>query len=128
MVISIFCNSIHITNRLVELIDETNHELSFFSAFSYKEAMDCLLKHQMDVVLLDVDFAGNKAFELLEKMQLFSDKTVVIGLYSVASEFSIKQFRDGGAGYLFDIYNDFEKIAPVIKTIRKGLMMKRATN
>lgn len=123
MVITILGNSKHISNRIVELIDETNKGVSFHHCFTYNEAIDCLGEHKTDVVLLDFDFEGNKAIELLKKIREYSADTVVMVLFNLAGENSIKQFRDSGADYLFDKYNDFEKIAPVIKTIGK-----RATN
>ncbi len=123
MVITIFGNSTHISNRIIELIDETNKGVSFYNCSSYAEAITCLSENKTDVVLLDFDFAGNKVFDLLKKIREYSAETVVMVLFNLASDFSMKQFRDSGADYLFDKYNDFEKIAPVINTISK-----RATN
>lgn len=123
MVITIFGNSTHISNRIIELIDETNKGVSFYNCSSYAEAITWLSENKTDVVLLDFDFAGNKVFDLLKKIREYSAETVVMVLFNLASDFSMKQFRDSGADYLFDKYNDFEKIAPVINTISK-----RATN
>ena len=123
MVITILGSSKHISNRIVELIDETNKGVSFHNCFTYAEAIDCLSKQKTDVVLLDFDFEGNKAFDLLKKIREHSAETVVMVLFNLASDFSMKQLRDSGADYLFDKYNDFEKIAPVINAINK-----RATN
>ena len=128
MVITILGKSKHISNRIVELIDETNKGVSFHSCFTYAEAISCLSKQKTDVVLLDFDFEGNKAFDLLKKIREYSAETVIMVLFHLASDFSTKQFRDSGADYLFDKYNDFEKIAPVIKAIDKQLGKKRATN
>ena len=121
MVITILCNSKDISIRLAELIYETNNGVSFFSAFSYTEAINCLGKHKADIVLLDFDFAENDTVQLLKWIKKNSVETVVMVLYSLAGELRIKQFRDCGADYLFDKYNDFEKIAPVIKTICKAV-------
>lgn len=128
MVVTIFGNSKHISNRIVELIDETNKGVFFHNCFTYAEAVSCLGKQKTDVVLLDFDFEGNKAFDLLKRIREFSAETVVMVLFHLASDFSIKQFRDSGADYLFDKYNDFEKIAPVINAINNRLGKKRATN
>lgn len=128
MVITIFGTSKHIGNRIVELIDEANKGVSFYSCFSYAEVITCLSEQKTDVVLLDFDFAGNRAFDLLKKIREYSAETVVMVLFNLASDFSIKQFRDSGADYLFDKYNDFEKIAPVINAINNRLDNKRATN
>ncbi|MBK8087741.1 MAG: response regulator [Chitinophagaceae bacterium] len=123
MVITILGCSKHISNRIAELINETNKGVSFHNCCTYAEAIDCLSEQKTDVVLLDFDFEGNKAFDLLKKIRENSAETVVMVLFNLASDFSIKQFRDSGADYLFDKYNDFEKIAPVINAINK-----RATN
>lgn len=128
MVITIFGNSKHISYRLVELIGETNKGVSFYNCFSYCDAITCLSEQKTDVVLLDFDFAENKAFDLLKKIREYSTETVVMVLFNLASDFSIKQFRDSGADYLFDKYNDFEKIAPIIKAIHNRLGKKMATN
>jgi len=123
MIITIFCNSKLISIRLAELIDETTDGVSFQNAFSYAEAMKCLAEYKADIVLMDLDFAGNNAAKLLKWIKKYSDETVVMVLFSLASEPSIKQFRDYGADYLFDKYNDFEKITPVIKTIRRKVSL-----
>lgn len=123
MVITILAHSKHISNRIVELIGETNEGVFFQSCFTYAEAITCLSEQKTDVVLLDSDFEGNKAFDLLKKIRKYSAETVVMVLFHLASDFSMMQFRDSGADYLFDKYNDFEKIAPVINAINK-----RATN
>lgn len=123
MVITILGNSKHISNRIAELIDETNKGVFFHNCCTYAEAITSLSEQKTDVVLLDFDFEGNKAFDLLKKIREYSAETVVMVLFNLASDFSMKQFRDSGADYLFDKYNDFEKIAPVITTIGK-----RATN
>jgi len=78
--------------------------------------------------LLDLNLAGKRALDLLKKIREYSAETVVMVLFNLASDFSIKQFRDSGADYLFDKYNDFEKIAPVINAINNRLGNKRATN
>jgi len=69
MVITIFGTSKYIGNRIVELIDETNKGVSFYSCFSYTEAITCLSEQKTDVVLLDFDFAGKKAIHLLKKIR-----------------------------------------------------------
>jgi len=128
MVITILGYSKHISNRIAELIDETNKGVFFHNCCTYAEAITSLSEQKTDVVLLDFDFEGNKAFDLLKKIRENSAETVVMVLFNLASDFSIKQFRDSGADYLFDKYNDFEKIAPVINAINKRLNIKRATN
>jgi len=122
MIITVFCNSKHISIRLMELIDETNEGVSYYSAFSYEEAIQRLTEQYADVVLIDVDFAKNKTPELLKRIQQNPGNPVVMVLFSAGSEISMKQFRNSGADYLFDKYNDFEKIAPVIKSITDRLV------
>lgn len=121
MIIKIFCSSKNISIRLAELINETNEGVIFYNAFSYTEAIKCLAEHKADIVLLDLDFAGNNTVKLLKWIKKFYAEAVVLGLFSLASEPVMKQFRNYGADYLFDKYNDFEKIAPVIKAIRKKM-------
>ncbi|MEQ1799547.1 MAG: response regulator [Lacibacter sp.] len=123
MFITILSHSKHISNRIAELIGETNEGVFFHNCFTYAEAISCLSEQKTDVVLLDFDFEGNKAFDLLKRISEYSAETVVMVLFHLASDSSMKQFRDSGADYLFDKYNDFEKIAPVINTINQ-----RATN
>lgn len=118
MVILIFDSSRQITERLIELISETVKDITFHKAVSYEEAINLLQICTPDAVLLDFKFPCNCIIELLKKVKTSNDKTVVIGLLSMANEPSRKQFTVYGADFIFDKYDDFEELPGVINAIR----------
>ena len=118
MKILIFENSKQIAERLVSLITETMKDIVFYKAGSYAEALYFLQEYNPDVVLLDLKYPGNSGVELLKKVRESDDKTVVIALLSGVDEFSMRQWEQYDADFIFDKYADFEKIPEVISTIR----------
>lgn len=118
MVIAIFEKSKLITERLIDLISETNKDITFYNAVSYTDAINLLQKCKPDAVILDLKFFGNGIIELLKKIKAGNNKMVVIILFNITNEKKLKECKDHGADFIFDKYNDFEKIPSVISALR----------
>ncbi len=118
MQVLIFDRSKEIANRIIDQISETNTGITFFSAVSYAESVNLLKESKPDVVLLDLNFNGNTAIELLKEIKQLNDKTVAIVWYTHADERSLKLCKELGADYLFDKYEEFEKIPGIISAIQ----------
>lgn len=118
MQVLVFDSSKEIAERLIGLISEARKGITFYKAFADHEAVNLLKKIQPHAVLLDLNFPGNSAIELLKQIKSMNDKTIVIVLFGMADEFSLNQFKTQGADFIFDKYDDFEKIPDIINTIQ----------
>ena len=108
MQVLIFDRSKDIAKRIIDQISETNRDITFYNADSFPASINILKECSPDVVLLDLNFPGNTAIELLKEIKKANDKTVVIVWYTHADEQSLKLCRELGADFLFDKYDEFE--------------------
>ncbi|MFM2362431.1 MAG: hypothetical protein RLZZ316_1333 [Bacteroidota bacterium] len=118
MVILLLDKSQHITDRLVGYISEARYDVIFQRAITYTDAMAMLDEYKPEAVILDINFPGPKAIELLQTIKASNDKTVIIVLFTIADDFILKQLKENGAHFLFDKYNEFEKIPSTIVAIQ----------
>jgi DNA-binding response OmpR family regulator len=118
MVILLLDKSQHITDRLVNYISEARYDVIFQKAITYTDAMAMLDEYKPEAVIMDINFPGPKAIELLQTIKASNDKTVIIVLFSIADDFMLKQLKEHGAHFLFDKYKEFEKIPSTIVAIQ----------
>ncbi len=118
MNVLILDRSKELTKRIIDHIEETNEGISFCSAASHSGAVNHLKQYNPDVVLLDLNFCGNTATELLQTIKQRNGNTVVIIWYNHASYYGLKICKEQGADYLLNKYDEFEKIPELITTIR----------
>jgi DNA-binding NarL/FixJ family response regulator len=118
MVILLLDKSQHITDRLVDYISEARYDVIFQKAITYTDAMAMLNEYKPEAVILDINFPGPKAIELLRKIKASNDKTVIIVMFTVADDFLLNQLKEQGAHFLFDKYKEFEKIPSTIVAIQ----------
>ena len=120
MPVLILDSSTHVADRLGDLVAEVKKEIVIYKAATYKAAIKLLDKLNLSAVLLDVDFSGNSAIEILKKIKIKNKKILVIVLYSHTEERKLKLYKEIGADFIFNKYEDFEKIPVIISTIHKG--------
>lgn len=112
-----------VTERLVELISETRPGIKFIIVNSCNEAIQCLDRFTPQVILLDLDFPFYKTSQLLRRTNSATDKIVVIGLFTIQNEHNIRQCKEHDVDYVFDKYEDFEKIPAVVAEVYSGRSM-----
>jgi DNA-binding NarL/FixJ family response regulator len=109
-----------VTERLVELISETRTGIKFIIVNTCHEAIQCLDRFTPQVMLLDLDFPFYKTSQLLRLTNSSIDKIVVIGLFTIQNEYNIRQCKEHGVDYVFDKYEDFEKIPGIVAEVYSG--------
>ena len=120
MPVLIIDSSTNVADRLGDLVAEAKQERAIYKAVSEKDAIKLLDKIKPAVVLLDVDFSGSNAIEILKKIKIKNDKTVVIVLYTHTDERKLELYKEIGADFILNKYDDFEKIPAIISAIHKG--------
>jgi DNA-binding NarL/FixJ family response regulator len=119
MAVLIFEKSAEVTNRLIELVKEGRTGVKIYTADSFTSAVNLLEQKKLEVVLLDLNFGGDFSLELLQLIKKVNSKIVVIVLYNYADEKRLQQCQTHSADFVFDKYNDFEKIPGIISTVCK---------
>ena len=117
MVVVIFDSSIQIAERFMELIADSNKGIKFHTALKFSEGINLLNECNPDAVLLDAKFSGNKTIELLQQIKTVNNKKAVVILFGIKDELSLEQYKMSGVDYFLDKYDDFEKVAGIIKNI-----------
>ena len=114
-------------------LDYRNPFRDFFSARGYavstaddgEQAMDRLLVHKPDVIILDLLLPKLHGFEVLKRIRAYPDekisKTPVIILSNLASEADMKQGTElGAAAYFVKAHVDKEEVVNKVKEIIYG--------
>jgi DNA-binding NarL/FixJ family response regulator len=112
-----------VTERLVELISESKAGIKFIIVNSCNDAIQCLDRFTPKVMLLDLDFPLYKILQLLRRTNSHADKIVVIGLFTIQNEYNIRQCKENGVDYVFDKYEEFEKIPSIVTEVYSGTGM-----
>lgn len=111
------------TERLVELISETKAGIKFIIVNSCNDAIQCLDRFTPKIILLDLDLPLYKITQLLKRTNSSADRIIVIGLFTIQNEFNIRQCEQNGVDYVFDKYEDFEKLPALVAEVYPGNSM-----
>jgi DNA-binding NarL/FixJ family response regulator len=108
-----------IIQRLAFLIteSESNNISAVHSAVTYADATALLLQIKPDVVLLDMHLPGLQSPDLLKLIKKNNTNSALIILVNYANAVTKEKYRWVGADFVFDKYNDFEKIPIAIDAI-----------
>ncbi len=119
MVLLIVDGSDIIIQRLAFLITESgsNHISAIHSAATYAAARNLLRKIKPDVVLLDMYLPGQQSIDLLKLIKKNNADVSFIILVNYAAAVAKEKYKWAGADFIFDKYNDFEKIPVAIDAI-----------
>ncbi len=117
MDILIVDSSIHIIERLEEVLAETTCIVEVFTAISFMEAKQLYEEHKPAIVLLDIDMPLNESLTLLFRIKKRKTRTAVIILFNQLSDFLEDQCRMAGADYFLDKYHDYSRIPSIINEI-----------
>lgn len=120
MKVAIFDNSLDIIDRLKDLVLESNCVNVIKYATTYDNAVKVITETTPDIVILDLNFQQNRAYELLRKIHK-NFRNIKVIVLSIHIETEIKrQSLSLGASYFFDKYHEFEKIPAVINSIAEN--------
>ena len=117
MEILIVDSSIHIIERLEEILSESGNIYTIHKAVSYAEAKMIFNKIEPDFVLLDDGLPGSESFKILREIRKITRKSFVIMLTSGTPKYIKDEYTFVKADFLFDKYYDFEKICDFINTV-----------
>lgn len=113
-----------IVNRLDELLFEHPLVKMTYKATTYGSAKVIFNEHRPDIVLLDNNFPDNKSLKLLAeiKADFFTTKVIMLSLHH--NEYINNQCKIRGANYFIDKYHDFDKLTPLLTSIKTGIPME----
>lgn len=117
MVVFIIDNSKMIVDRLIELISETQKDITFYQAVTNEESVALLVNYKPDAVIIDCKFCDADTRSLLEKVKKANKDTVTIVLSHFMDEHTVEICRRLDVDFLFDKYNDFTKIPAIIQQL-----------
>ena len=118
MQILIVDKSIHLLERLEEILVETENISPILKTVSYEKATVLFKKNKPDVVVVDINGSRNEAFKLLKEIKNTGYKTSIIILSDYVDENISEQCRLQGADFFLDKYYEFEKISEIINAIK----------
>lgn len=117
MRILIIDSSIHVMQRLEEMILAVNVASFICISDSYETGLQIFIQNKPDVVLLGISLPENRCIKLLEEIKKdFLTVPVIILSISTNAELHY-QCLQLGADYFLDKYYEFEKIPAVIMEI-----------
>lgn len=108
-----------IVQRLAFLITESgNINISaVHSAVTYAAATELLRQIKPDAVLMDMQLPGNQSPDLFNLVKKNNAGAALIILLNYANAATKEKYTWMGADFVFDKYNDFEKIPMAIDAI-----------
>ena len=108
-----------IIQRLAFLITESGNSNigAVHSAVTYAEATALLRQVKPDVVLMDMQLPGLQSPELIKLVKKNNPSAALIILVNYANAVTKEKYKWVGADFVFDKYNDFEKIPVAIDAI-----------
>jgi DNA-binding response OmpR family regulator len=120
MVILLIDSSSQIIDRLVDFISETQKEdITFLKATAYNDALSLLQDKNPDVIIADWNFSGARAMDILNLSVQLKNKPATIILSHVIDDYLKEQCGKLNTDFLFDKYDDFDKIPAALISIRK---------
>jgi DNA-binding NarL/FixJ family response regulator len=114
MLVLIVDSSVHIIDRLEDLLQDAKNITHIHRAVSFKEAKKLFSENMHDAVMLDIDLPENESFVLLKEIKKTARKTCVIMLSTHMDNYILEHCKSLEADFFFDKYYDFEKICGVI--------------
>lgn len=104
-----------VINRIMELLKELPAVEKVIRANSYNEAIECLINHCPDVVLLDIQLPGRNGIELLVHVKKHYPAMKTIMLTNKAGFYYKSICEKEGCDHFIDKSKEFEKIPMIIE-------------
>lgn len=121
MVILLIDSSRQIIDRLVDFISETQkEETTFFKATAFDDALALLEEKNPDVIIADWNFSGTRIVDILKRAMELDSKPAIIILSHVIDDYLKEQCDKLNIDFLFDKYDDFDKVPPALISLRES--------
>ena len=106
---------------LKQILQEEFGETKLHEAENSQEALDIVLKHALDIVLLDINMPGRSGLEVLEQIRQERPKLPVLVLSAYPEEdYALRCLKLGAAGYLTKRSAATELVSALRKTLAGG--------
>lgn len=99
-------------NELSYLLTNHRDHLNIYEASSIKEALNCLISHEIDLVFLDMQLQDEKGTELLDSLKHLAQPPLVI-FATAFDDYAIKAFEVQAQDYLLKPFED-DRVAQVL--------------
>lgn len=110
-----------VRHGLREMLTSHLGSVEFGEAANAAEAINLLIQHEWDVLLLDINLPGRSGLEVLEEARRLRPKTPVLVLTSYPEEqFAIRAFKLGAAAYLTKQSATDELLSAVRRVLEGG--------
>lgn len=105
------------SNRLIDLLGESQAVGSIQTATNYTDAFRLLDNKQHDVLLLDINLPGKNGFSLLEKVRELGWTCKVIMVTNHSSDCYRNESKKLGAWLFIDKTCEFERLPAIIDSV-----------
>lgn len=104
-------------DRMRNLLESTPGIHLLGQAFSGWEAMETVIRHRPEILLLDIHMPGENGIAVLKKIKSFDPSITVIMFSNFSDPFYRSIAIEYGAEYFFDKSTEFEKVSELLSTL-----------
>lgn len=104
------------TKRIASLLTDTERVSTIDLAYTYDEAT-VLLDREPDLVLLDINLAGQNGIDLLKQIKDSGNSCNVIMMTNHTGEHYREKCKKLGASFFLDKTHDFELLPGIVHTL-----------
>lgn len=119
MNILIIEDSVLISSRLKDLLLENTNSDIVLVANELNEAIELINNSKPEIILLDIEMQENLSSRFISDINKTNPDTILIALSTRRRNQQLMLKKLNGIDYLFDKYDDFEKILELINNIEK---------
>lgn len=110
-----------VRHGLKQILNDEFEKLKVIEAENSQQAMDAVLQHALDLVLLDINMPGRSGLEVLEQIRRERPKLPVLVLSAYPEEdYALRCLKLGAAGYLTKRSASAELLSALHKALAGG--------
>jgi len=117
MDILIVDDSLLVTSKIKELIEDVKVVTGIKSCGTYAEAIDLLKNDHPKVVLLDINLPDRSGIDLLQHIKTFWANIIVVMVTNQSSEYYQNLCFKMGADYFLDKSKDFDQLPSILYSL-----------
>jgi two-component system, OmpR family, response regulator RegX3 len=107
--------------KLMETVLRKEGFSSIHTAYTAEEALECVSRHSIDIVVLDVMLPGQSGFDICPKIREISDAYILFLTARVSDLDVLTGFAIGGDDYITKPFNPLEIAARIKARLRRNL-------